>query len=95
MISSEINLSSSVVFNKVDSCKDILNNEIVKRFTGEDGVACSKIAFTNNCTKFKEIYVVDYDGYNLRRFTKDNKLNILPKWVPYSSVIIYTSYLRL
>lgn len=70
-----------------------INDEIVKRFTGENGIACSRIAFINNCTKFKEIYIVDYDGYNLRRFTKDNKLNILPKWVPYSSVIIYTSYL--
>ena len=26
LISSEINLSSSVVFNKVDSCKDVLNS---------------------------------------------------------------------
>lgn len=70
-----------------------INNEIVKRFTGEDGIACSKIAFINNSTKFKEIYVVDYDGYNLRRYTKDNNLNILPKWIPYSSMIMYTSYL--
>lgn len=70
-----------------------INDEIVKRFTGEEGFACSKIAFINDSTKFKEVYVVDYDGYNLRRYTKDNKLNILPKWVPNSSRIIYTSYL--
>lgn len=70
-----------------------INDEVVKRFTGEDGVACSKIAFINNSTKFKEMYVVDYDGYNLRRLTKDNRLNVLPKWVPNSSQLIYTSYL--
>ena len=56
-----------------------INDEVVKRFTGEEGVACSKIAFINNNTKFKEIYIVDYDGYNLRRLTKDNRLNVLPK----------------
>jgi len=50
-----------------------INDEVVKRFTGEEGVACSKIAFINNNTKFKEIYLVDYDGYNLRRLTKDNR----------------------
>ncbi len=70
-----------------------INDEVVKRFTGEEGVACSKIAFINNNTKFKEIYIVDYDGYNLRRLTKDNRLNVLPKWVPNSPQIIYTSYL--
>ncbi|MBO7610669.1 MAG: PD40 domain-containing protein [Elusimicrobia bacterium] len=70
-----------------------INDEIVKRFTGEEGIACSKIAFINNSTKFKEIYVVDYDGYNLRRLTKDNRLNVLPKWVPNKPQLIYTSYL--
>ncbi|WP_372520732.1 hypothetical protein [Candidatus Ruminimicrobiellum ovillum] len=70
-----------------------INDEIVRRFTGEEGIACSKIAFINNSTKFKEIYVVDYDGYNLRRLTKDNRLNVLPKWAPGSPQIIYTSYL--
>lgn len=70
-----------------------INDEVVKRLTGEEGVACTKIAFINNSTKFKEIYVVDYDGHNLRRLTKDNRLNVLPKWVPESTQIIYTSYL--
>ena len=70
-----------------------INDEVVKRFTGEEGIACSKIAFINNSTKFKEMYLVDYDGYNLRRITKDNRLNVLPKWVPNSPQIIYTSYL--
>jgi len=70
-----------------------INDEVVKRFTGEEGIARSKIAFINNSTKFKELYVIDYDGYNLRRITKDNRLNVLPKWVPNSTQILYTSYL--
>ncbi|WP_413853630.1 hypothetical protein [Candidatus Ruminimicrobium bovinum] len=70
-----------------------ISDEIVKRFTGEVGIATSKIAFSNNNTKYKEIYVIDYDGYNLRRITKDNGINILPKWVPHTNQIIYTTYL--
>ena len=70
-----------------------VSDEIVRRFTGENGVARSKIAFINNSTRYKELYVIDYDGHNLRRLTKDNKLNILPRWSPSGDQIIYTSYL--
>lgn len=70
-----------------------VSDEIVRRFTGESGVASSKVAFINNSTRFKELYIIDYDGHNLRRLTKDNKLNVLPKWSPDGQQIIYTSYL--
>ena len=70
-----------------------IHDEIIKNIVGEDGIACSKIAFINNTTKFKEVYVIDYDGFNLRRLTKDNSINILPKWVPGANSLIYTSYL--
>ena len=70
-----------------------VSDEIVRRFTGENGIARSKIAFINNNTRFKELYIIDYDGHNLRRLTKDNKLNILPRWSPKGEQIIYTSYL--
>jgi TolB protein len=70
-----------------------ISDEIVKRFTGETGIACSKIAFINDGTKFKELYIIDYDGHNLRRLTKDNRINVLPKWSPRGDQIIYTSYL--
>jgi len=69
------------------------SDEIVRRITGETGIARSKIVFVNNSTGFKELYIVDYDGFNLRRLTKDNKINILPKWSPDGKQIIYTSYL--
>jgi TolB protein len=79
-----------------DAFRDIaheISNEIVRRFTGEEGIALSKIAFVNNGTRFKELYVIDYDGHNLRRLTRDARLNLLPKWSPDGDQIIYTSYL--
>lgn len=69
------------------------NNEIVRRFTGEAGIATTKIAFINNNTGFKELYIIDYDGHSIRRLTKDSKLNILPSWSPDGTQILYTSYL--
>jgi TolB protein len=70
-----------------------VSDEIVRKFTGEMGIARSKIVFVNDSTRFKELYIIDYDGYNLHRLTKDSKINILPKWSPNGEQIIYTSYL--
>jgi TolB protein len=69
------------------------SDEIVKRFIGDVGIARTKIVFVNSSTKHKEIYIIDYDGYNIRKLTRDNGINILPKWSPLGDRIIYTSYL--
>ncbi|MDI6641238.1 MAG: hypothetical protein QME68_02885 [Elusimicrobiota bacterium] len=69
----------------------ILNDEIVLRFTGEKGIAQTKIAFANDMSGYKEIYVIDYDGYNLRQLTFDKSINIFPKWSK-NSQIAFCSY---
>jgi TolB protein len=70
-----------------------VSDEIVRKLTGETGIARSRIVFVNDSTRFKELYIIDYDGYNLHRLTKDSKINILPKWSTDGEQIIYTSYL--
>src|SRR5262249_36523331 len=40
----------------------------------------------------KELYIVDYDGFNPRRITVNNSLNILPAWSPDGRALAYTSY---
>jgi len=69
-----------------------LNDTIVEKFTGERGIAHTKIVFSNNSTGYKEIYVIDYDGYNLKRLTDDKSINLLPRWSPDGKKIIYTTY---
>jgi len=61
------------------------------------GVARSKIAFVSDRTatkerRSKEIYIVDYDGYNVRQVTVNGSLNILPAWSPDGRQLAYTSY---
>jgi len=63
------------------------------------GVARTKIAFVSDRDavpgrRTKEIYVIDYDGYNPRRVTVNRSLNILPNWSPDGRSLAYVSYRR-
>ena len=40
----------------------------------------------------KELYIADYDGFNVRRVTNNLNLSILPSWTPGARGLIYTSY---
>jgi TolB protein len=63
------------------------------------GVARTKIAFSSDRDVGakgrrppKELYIVDYDGYNPRRVTVNGSLNMLPTWRPDGRSIAYVSY---
>ncbi len=68
------------------------SDEIVFRYTGEKGIAHTRICFVGDTKGQREIYLVDYDGYGLTALTKENALVLLPKWTPDGQRIIYTSY---
>jgi TolB protein len=67
-------------------------DDVVLRLTGRLGIAHSKLAFANNTTGRKEIYIADYDGGNLTKLTSDDSINLLPRWSQDSSRIYYTTY---
>jgi TolB protein len=71
-----------------------LADDIVQRLTGERGIATTKIAFVSNATGTKEIYVMDYDGENRKRLTKDNTIAMYPDWFPNGNELVYTRYER-
>ncbi len=68
------------------------SDDIVFRFSGEEGIAQSKIIFVNDATGYKEVYLIDYDGENLQKLTEEKSLVLLPRWQPNRKGIIYTSY---
>ncbi len=69
----------------------IASDQIVSALVGKRGIADTKIAFANNATRHKEIYVVDYDGENLQKLTNDKSIAILPRWSK-DGRIFYTTY---
>ena len=77
--------------NSLRRLAHIASDQIVAALTGKRGIADTKIAFSNNSTRNKEIYMVDYDGENLQKLTNDKSIALLPRWSK-DGRIFYTSY---
>jgi TolB protein len=67
-------------------------DEIVRYFTGESGIANSRIVFVNDGTGNKEVCVADADGENFQRLTNDHSIALFPKLSPDGEWIIFTSF---
>jgi WD40 repeat protein len=64
----------------------------VRAVTGEKGPFSGKVAFVSTLTGNKEVYLMDYDGFNARRLTGNRAINLNPDFSPSGKEIIYTSY---
>ena len=69
-------------------------NDLVKATTGSEGIALSRIAFVSDATGQKELYLMDYDGDNVRRVSSDRSLLLYPRWSPDGKDIVAVSYLH-
>ncbi|HEY5599328.1 MAG TPA: hypothetical protein VIK48_01445, partial [Candidatus Manganitrophaceae bacterium] len=68
------------------------SDKLVSYFTGETGIAQTKIAYVSDLTGKKEVYLMDYDGANVMRVTGDQSIVISPRWSFDAGQIGYTSY---
>ncbi len=68
------------------------SDKLTLHFTGENGVAQSKVTYISDLSGSKEVYIMDYDGENNVRYTRDRSIAISPKWSPDTEKISYTSY---
>jgi len=70
-------------------------DEIVRQFTGELGIADTKLAYVASAAGgrgVKEIQVADYDGAGARPLTRNGSLNLMPMWSPDTRSLAFTSY---
>jgi TolB protein len=67
-------------------------DELVYRYTGEQGIARTKIAFVGEKENGRELFVMDYDGYDPQQVTADHYLNLMPTWSPDRKSLIFTAY---
>jgi TolB protein len=67
-------------------------DEIILYLTGKRGVALTSIAFSSDRDGEKEIYLMDYDGYDQRRITGHRSISLSPAWSPTGDVLSYVSF---
>jgi TolB protein len=67
-------------------------DEVVLQFTGEAGVADTKIAYVSGPLGAKEIVMADYDGAGLMPVTKNGSINLSPVWSPDARSLAFTSF---
>ena len=71
-----------------------LCDSLIQDFTGEPGVARTRIAFVSDGTGRKEVYVSDILGLHPRQITKHRALCVAPRFTPDGNHLTYSSYHR-
>jgi TolB protein len=69
-------------------------SDVIYSLTGDRGIFNTKIAFVSTSSGTKEIYICEFDGYNIRRVTHAKTITLTPAWSSDGQWIAYTSYAR-
>ncbi len=71
-------------------------NDLVRALTGKDGMFLSKIVVSSSKvgSKFKEIYIMDWDGGDPQKVTSHNSIALSPNWSPDGKKILYTAFVK-
>jgi TolB protein len=67
-------------------------DEIVLFLTSRRGIALTSIAFVSDRDGSKEIYLMDYDGYDQRRVTAHKSISMSPAWGARGDFLAYVSF---
>ncbi|MCK5339811.1 MAG: Tol-Pal system beta propeller repeat protein TolB [Desulfobulbaceae bacterium] len=69
-------------------------DEVILKLSGERGVSLSKISFVSDVSSYKEIFIADVLGEEIREVTKHQHLAVSPRFSPDGGSLSYTSYHR-
>ena len=69
-------------------------DEILYQFTGERGIAETKIAYVSHQGANKELVMIDYDGFNQAQLTNLRSTSLSPAWSPTDSSVAFTSFFK-
>lgn len=71
-------------------------NDVLKKLTDKSGPFNSRFVFSSDRTgdKFREIYVMDWDGANIEKITNHKSITLSPAWSPDANKIAYTAFVQ-
>lgn len=64
---------------------------VMKELTGIDGFFNSKIVFVSGTEQNRDLYIMDYDGHNVRRLTNHRSIVLSPHCSPDGTKIVFNS----
>jgi TolB protein len=67
-------------------------DDVVQTFTGELGIASTRVAYAVRDGRNKELWVMDVDGARKTQLTNDKSIALSPGWSPDGSLILFTTY---
>jgi TolB protein len=70
-----------------------ISDRALQSLTGVPGCFSSRIAFVGT-GRSRDLFVMDYDGRNLRQLTRNGAVNLSPEWSPDGKEILFTSYIQ-
>ena len=68
-------------------------NDIIERLSGRPTMFHSKITFVGSHSGHKEIYVMDWDGFNRQQVSNHDSIALSPSWSPDGKNLAYTAYI--
>ncbi len=69
-------------------------NDIVNSLTGLPGIFLTKIAMVCDRTKKKEIYMMDFDGTDVKQITHRGSIALAPAWSPDGTKIAFSLFTK-
>ena len=82
-------------YGKTDEYRQLMHrvgDEIIQKLLPVKGVFSTKFLFVNNSTGNREVYICDFDGYNIKKLTSENSTTHFPRWSPKGDSFAFTSY---
>jgi TolB protein len=83
-------------FNNLHRAAHIFSNDLIKALTGKESMFLSKIVVSaaKQGSKYKEIYLMDWDGFNRQPVTSHSSISLSPNWAPDGTQILYTAFVK-
>ena len=78
--------------NKLKALSRAIASDILFTLTNDEGDFSTKIAFVSKKGSKSDIYVISYDGSELKNITNHQSIIIAPRWSPDGNFLAFTSF---